>query len=375
MNQILKQHYFTLLKIWQEYEKLNVQTSAHLLRLFHLASATLLNYLPSIGYKDHDYIFKKILFNQKLSLLEQGMPELLHAVRYENKLSALNLLKSAPSIICTFHIGSYRLINLFLAENKIPFSLVVSKTVIEKQGESIQQAFCSSNSLRQMHLDLIDAEQPAAGLQMIKALKSGKSLVVYVDGNTGAGTSSISNENCCEINFLSHKIFVRKGVGFLSHAAKVPVLPVICYRKSLTSVNIRFFDPIYPDTDMDRGTFPSKLMQQVYNLAGFYIEKYPQQWEAWLYLYKVAVLNQRSSQISTPPFQLPKALTFNEKWYGLYQFNRQNYIFDKKDLLSYKIQPQLYALLNKMQKQPTKSKTIDVILLQDLYNKGVLIAS
>lgn len=375
MNDILKQHYLRLFNIMAEYERLDVNTNAHLLRLFHLVSAELLNYLPSIDYKDHCHLFKKILFNQKLSLLEQELPQLLYAVRYENKFSAINFLRRTPSIICTFHLGSYRLINLFLAENQIPFSLVVSRNVIQKQTELIQQAFRSSNLIKHAQLDLIDAELPSAGLKMIKALKSNKSLVVYLDGNTGAGRPSVLNENCCEVNFLNNKIFVRKGVGVLSHAARAPVLPVICYRKSLTSINIKFKDPIFPNNGMDRGQFSSQLMQQLYDFASDYVKKYPGQWEAWLYLYKVAVQTERNMEALEQLNEIPKVLTFNNKWYGLYTLNDNSYIFDKQDLLSYKIQPQLYALLNKFQKQAAKSKTIDVILLQDLYKKGVLIAS
>lgn len=375
MNGKLKQHYLTIIRMYAQYQNLNIQNDPNLQRQYNLVGAGLLNYLPSINFKSHAQIFRNILFHQKLSLLEQGLPELLNKVQFQNLDSSIKFLKNSPSIICTFHLGSYRLINLVLAKHKIPFTLVVAKSVIEKQGECFQLGFNRTNGDKVACLELIDAEHPASALQMVKALKRGNSLVVYLDGNTGSGKQGHLNENCSEIQFLSQKLLVRKGVGYLSHAAKVPVLPVICYRTSLTEIVIKFFDPIFPDLGMDRKGFAERLIQRIYNLAGPYIERFPEQWEAWLYLYKTIVLQ----QVNTEPLhqlQHPgKTLIFNNKWFGLYQFKSQKYLFDKHDFLSYEIQTPLYGLLSKMQNRRVKTESIDVILLQDLYRKGVLIAS
>ena len=375
MKEKLKQHYITIKRVCAEYDQLSVEKDTNLLRQCHLVSAGLLNYMPSIDYKNHDQIFKKILFHQKLSLLEQGLPELLNDVHYEDLEDAITFLKKTPSIICTFHLGSYRLINLLLGKHKILFSLVVAKSVIDKHGDSFQSDFQRTTAENIQPLELIDAEHPGSALQMIKAIKKGKCLVVYLDGNTGSGQQARFNENCTEINFLHQKLMVRKGVGFLSHVAKAPVLPVLCYRAALAQISIKFFEPIIPSPEPDRNKHAEELIQQIYALAEPYIARFPEQWEAWLYLYKVAVVGQNRIQPVSPPQQVSNALTFNRRWFGLYHLKNHNYIFDKHDFLSYEISAPLYDFLSKTNNQCIKTESIDVILLQDLYRKGVLIAS
>lgn len=78
---------------------------------FNMTSASLLNYLPSISFNQHEEIFKSILLYKKLSIVEQSAYDALDMVETENlNRDTLNVLKNKPSIICTFHTGSYRII-------------------------------------------------------------------------------------------------------------------------------------------------------------------------------------------------------------------------------------------------------------------------
>lgn len=375
MNVKLQQHYSTIKSMSVEYGQLEIEKNTNLQRQSHLVSAGLLNYLPDISYKNHDQIFRRILLHQKLSLIEQGLPEVLHDVHYENLEASIKFLKKTPSIICTFHLGSYRLINLVLGKYNIPFSLIVAKSVIDKQGASFYSDFHRAGEGSYSALELIDAEHPGSALQMIKALKKGKCLVVYMDGNTGSGQQGRLNENCSEVSFLNQKIMARTGVGFLSHLAKAPVLPVLCYRTALTQITIEFFEPILPIQVPDRKKYAQDLVQQIYTMAAPYIARFPQQWEAWLYLYKVSVLKQGGYEPIPPLQKAHKPLSFNRKWFGLYHLRNHSYLFDKHDFLSYEIPAPVYSFLNKTDSQHLKTESIDVILLQDLYRKGVLIAS
>ena len=375
MNVKLQEHYSTIKSMSAEYGQLEIERNTNLQRQSHLVSAALLNYLPSISYKNHGQIFREILLHQKLSLIEQGLPEILHDAHYENLDAAIKFLKKTPSIICTFHLGSYRLINLVLGKYNIPFSLIVAKSVIEKQGASFYSDFHRAGAGLYSALELIDAEHPGSALKMLKALKNGKCLVVYMDGNTGSGEQGHLNENCSEVNFLNQKIIARTGVGFLSHLAKAPVLTVLCYRTALTQITIDFFEPILPVQSADRKKYAQELVQQIYTMAAPYIARFPQQWEAWLYLYKVSVLKQGECEPIPPLQKAHKPLTFNRKWFGLYHLRNHSYLFDKRDFLSYEIPAPVYNFLNKTDNPRFKTEGIDVILMQDLYRKGVLIAS
>src|SRR5690606_8694115 len=130
--------------------------------------------------------FKQVCLHQHLSWRD------LDDSRYERPLvtgieeSFMDRLKNSPGIVCTYHSGSYRLINKVLAEADVPFALVVNKTVLRQESDSFQKQFDRVTPGFPESLHLIDAEEPTALLKMIRTLKSGKNLVVYVDGNTGS---------------------------------------------------------------------------------------------------------------------------------------------------------------------------------------------
>jgi len=175
--------------VYQIENTLNIWKRDDLVRQFNLVSAGLTNYIPTINHKEHEKIYKKILMHQHLSSLEQSFFSVLDFVSYENLSDeTLNLLKEKPVIISTFHTGSYRIINHFLVKNQIPYSLVIARDVLKTQGEEIKRLFSEYyDGYVNNELTLIDAESSSSGIQMIREVKKGKSLLLYVDGNVGAG--------------------------------------------------------------------------------------------------------------------------------------------------------------------------------------------
>ncbi len=344
----------------------------------NIVSACLSNYLPNIHHNEHEQIFRNIFLHQQLSIFEQSFYELPDYVVYENlNKEVWDILRNQSSIICTFHTGSYRLINLFLAKNKIPFSLIISKDVLQKQGTSFEEMF---NELNQEYpaqdgLRLIDAEAPNSALQMIKELKKGRNLVIYIDGNSGAGNETISNNNNCEINFLNKTIFARQGVGFLAHTMQVPVLTVASYRKSLTDIRLKFFKPLFSNPVQDRAAFAKKTTQDIYDLVSPIIKEYPEQWEAWLYLHKVVDSsgdNSINESIITPP-EANDNLRFNSSCFGIFKIVKDTFLFKKSNYSSYRISESVYNLLAKCVTRPVIRSEIVIEEFPELYKNKVLI--
>ena len=346
---------------------------------FNIVSACLSNYLPHIKYEEHENIFKEILLQQQLSIFEQSFYDLPDYIVYENlDASVWELLKNKPSIICTYHTGSYRLLNVFLAKNKIPYSLVISKEAIQSQGESFTRMFAelNGNTGTASTLTLIDAESPACVLQMARELKNGKHLVVYIDGNTGAGTETLNNHNHCAIDFLNQQIFARKGVGFLAHTMKVPVLPVASFRKSTNDIHLKFFEPVMPDTKQDRALFAENLIKHIYSLVAPIISQYPAQWEAWLYLNKVACVNKTSVPSSSALVRLPAAndkLSFNSAGFGIFKIVKNSFLFKKSNYESFKISSKVYSQLRNCAHAPVLRKDIDIPEFDELFYNNVLV--
>lgn len=344
---------------------------------YHIVSASLSNYLPEIDRKNHETIFRNILLHQQLSHLEQASHDALKHMSYENLSSTLlGILKDKPSIICTFHTGSYRLINLYLAKNKIPYSLVIANNVIKTQGDLFNHLYKDiMNSSGDTGFEIINAEHPSSGLQMLKKLKKGRSLLVYTDGNTGAGSGTIKNDNHYKINFLNQELFARKGIGFLAHAAQVPILPVACYRKSLEDIRLRFFEPIYPNVIEAREVFAARSTQVIYDLFAPIIKQYPEQWEAWLYLHKSANIVNEYPKKEQLPFDRDSKLLFNASLYSVFTIAGKAFLFNKNTYHSYPIDSNVYALLSGCTSQGARKEDFGIALLQQLFNNHVLEAA
>lgn len=344
---------------------------------YHIVSASLSNYLPEIDCKNHETIFRNILLHQQLSHLEQASYDALQCMSYENLSdNLLGILKNKPSIICTFHTGSYRLINLFLAKNKIPYSLVIANSVIKTQGDLFNELYKDvTNNKGEVDFETINAEHPSSGLQMLKNLKKERSLLLYMDGNTGAGSGTLKSDNHCKINFLNQALFARKGIAFLAHVAQVPILPVACYRKSLEDIRLRFFEPIYPNANEAREIFAAQSTQAIYDLFAPIIQQYPEQWEAWLYLHKSAhIINgfQRTEQL---PFDRDSKLLLNTSLYSVFSIAGKAFLFNKNTYLSYPIDSSVYVFLSGCSLQSARLEGFDIALLQQLYNNHVLKAA
>jgi lauroyl/myristoyl acyltransferase len=359
---------------------LNIWQNEDLVRQFNLVSAGLTNYLPDIDFSRHESIYKGLLLHQHLSSLEQSFFQTLEFVSYENLSNSLfKLLKEKPTIISTFHTGSYRIINHFLTKNQVPYALVIARDVLKKQGALIKKLYSDYyDGYLCDELVLIDAEDATSGIQMIREIKKGKSLLLYIDGNVGAGEKTRNNENTCEIKFLNQNINARKGIGYLAHSLNIPVINILCFRKNLEEIVLKFSDPIFPDLEEVRSVSAQNITQEIYGRASEIISKYPEQWEAWLYLHKVTkIVNSVSfEKISTSINKKPSAsYTFNTKQYGIFKIAKQTYLFDKLSYLSYAIEADIYNMLHNAIFKPVDKKDINSQLFKQLFNKDVLLST
>lgn len=344
---------------------------------FNVVSASLSNYLPGINEKLHYKIYRDILLHQRLSMLEQDNFSVLDFVRYENlDEQLLNLLKNNPIVICTFHTGSYRLINLFLMQQKIPFSLVIAGKVMEQQGDKYRHLFQELSLNMGDELKFIEAESSTSGLSMLKELKRGKSLVVYIDGNTGSGSISAQNNNHCLVNFLEQGLFARKGAAFLSHISNCAMITVASYRKSIDDIRLRFSDIMYPDTNLDRNRFAEITTQKMYNEFAGIVARYPEQWEGWLYIHKSAHMRSRLCKkkfTNTLKSATSKFVSFNCKEFGIFKIEKASFLFQKRNYSSYPIDAALYNFLSACMLKHTDANSISTCLLDQLCEMRIVL--
>jgi lauroyl/myristoyl acyltransferase len=354
---------------------LNLDNDDNLNGQFNMVSAGLVNYLPEIDIDQHENIYKDILLHKKLSILEQCDYTALDYTTTENSEESLDILKNNPAIICTFHTGSYRLLNLFLTKNNIPYSLVMGSDIVQQEGEVFESLY---NNLPGKNADgnfkIIKAEAANVGLQMLRELKKGRSLVLYIDGNTGAGAATTKNDNRCVVNFLQQKLFARKGIAYLAHTARIPIITAASYRVSWEDIRLKFFNPIFPDNYKDRNAFAEDTTQKIYDLVAPLIKTYPGQWEGWLYIHKAAnIINSNASSTGGKKnLSGVEKVSFDSFQFGIFKVNGSAFLLKKNTYSFYEINRPLYDLLKTCYDNPVQRDVIDNVLLNKLYEQGVI---
>lgn len=354
-------------------QELQLEADEYLQGQFALVSAGLVNYLPEIPIATHSSVYKEVLLHQQLSVLEQNETGVLEYVQPEGPCAAtLERLRTAPAVICTMHTGSYRVLNLFLIQLRIPFTLVAGTAVLTKEGDTFQRIYSKLNPNEADGLRLIDAESSTAGLQMLRELKKGRSLVLYIDGHTGAGKATSDNANSCLVDFLGQQLYVRKGIAYLAHAAGVPILPVACYRKNMDDIRLRFYTAIEPDRSIDRDVFAATATQQMYYLFGEVIRAYPEQWEGWLTIHKTAKIVHAPVDVLLNEQKTGENILFNSYRFGIFKTGGIPYVLQKHQYLFYEIDDPLYRLLIACIEEPIAATKLADDLLTELIGKGIV---
>ena len=191
-------------------------------------------------------------------------------------------------IFCTAHVGSYRLLNAVLAGLGAPFALVVDARTVREQGGQFMRSFeeiAASRGLP-MRQALLDAEAPSVGVQVLRLLRRGVSVVFYIDGNTGTGGMARRDDSMTRVRLFGRALWVRRGVAYLAHAAGVPLVPVFNERTAADARRLTVHRSLTPAADEDRERFAARATQEVYDLLAGYLTRVPSQWEGWLYLHR-----------------------------------------------------------------------------------------
>jgi lauroyl/myristoyl acyltransferase len=311
-------------------EKMDIHNHEDRLRLFTFFSANLLHLMPQIDVNTHEAHFREVCLHQHLSWKDQFDPDLHNRMQIKGwDQNVIEKFRSSPGMICTYHTGSYRLINRLLVEAGVAFSLIVSTEVYNTEAASFKAAFDRYNSSSQT-FDLIDAEQPTALLKMIRAAKSGRNLLVYVDGNTGAGKSTANN---LTVDFMDGQLSVRKGIAVLASILKRTIYPISCIRPAIDKVHFNVHDSIIQREGIARDSFVQYAMQQIYTDLASVLKEDPFQWECWLHLHQSLVL----SMDNVPPDRVTmKELTDARLW-ASFKINKQSFVLHKPSFSSFKI--------------------------------------
>ncbi len=363
-----------LLSCYNEYLCPNADKT--FLMQFTLVSAGLKNFLPALPESRYLQIFKGIHLHQQLSVLEQCCDNIADHINYLNLTPRHWHFMQRGCIICTFHTGSYRSINLLLTNHDISFALVVSDKMYRAQGEELLNLYQNHSRKDAKEFVLINAEAPGAFLTMIRQLKTGKTLVVYADGNTGLGMSNHQNKNCSVVPFLSQQLYARTGIAYLSAITGATILPVVSYRSTIHDIYMEFYDPIENNPEIDRETGCGQTTRYLYQILAKIVQSYPEQWEAWLYLHNmihIAMNDEHNHNNLIRPLKPSERLYFNSDEFGIFREAECYFLFRKAGFLSYPVDETIYYLLLNATYTPVSKKRLNKQVFKELFENKVLV--
>lgn len=333
------------------YETANSVKGDLALRQFYIVTANFLNFYPKlIKEKGYQKAFLELMWKRRLAVLDEATPERVYDISFTGKFDSLTKEDGQAKIFCAYHLGSYRAIIGAMARFGKDFTLVVNKGVYENQKESITETVRRINELCgvQSDFEILNAEEFDTAMQMMRTLKNGKSIIAYVDGNTGTGGAFRKDEKMLKVNFMGQPIFARQGISYISFLSNAPIVPVISYRNADIDIILEFFNPIDPADFSSRKTYCKYTTEHLYDVLEQKIKAYPLQYEAWLYLHKYLDVNDenRTLPLSKLESGYQEGFVFNHFRYGIFRMGEKPYLFDRFNYQTYELGDQEFAIIN-----------------------------
>ena len=353
---------------------------------FHFFSANLSNFLPNVPQSEHERVYLDICSMFQRLTVGQEHPQLIDELIVEGDTSFIGNKGSLPAIFCTYHMGSYRAIIGLLAKLGIDFVLAAGGSIYERQKAKITkqvEAFHQTYG-KEAFFDIVNVSHANATLALTTHLMKGRSLVAYVDSNTGVGGVHHRNDSMIKMNFLGKPIYSRKGLAVLSFLTKRPLVPAVSYYKEVDRVDntlpaIRFYPPIYPPSSRsNRDAYFSSATKKLYGILEENIEQHYDQWEGWLYVHRYLDSEylqkvEKGRNSSHDPITTNQ-LVFNDRRYGLFKIEDDGYALDKLRYTSIKLSEPLFNFLAHLQEDRVVTDNVSTSLVKSLVNNNILVA-
>lgn len=377
---LLHQYQQELARCREKFEAIDLQRERGYLAKFVTFSASVQNLLPAIPRSQHESLFRELLMQQVFTSFDQVFLDAGDLVKFKGHTNEL-LNPSGGRIYCTYHLGSYRLLTSLLFRRGVDCVLLVGANLNKQQGDAMQEHI---DGLREKHgltnlFRVVDTGHPTAVMTMLRELKAGRSLIIYVDGSPETAPKPGEENSFLPVRLGCRQVFTRKGVGYLSHLSGATIVPVISYRQpDLTNV-VECLAPLVPNPRVDRETFCAQTMQRLYDGFLPYLNRYPSQWEGWNFIHDflkpvVPIRRNKSkrNQAGRYPIRASLRPTFNEDRYTLCDLEEAPILFDRLYYETYEISPDLRDLLLNLNKIDSVEATVGAELFGELVEKEIL---
>lgn len=318
-------------------------------------SASLFHLCPHLDTAEHPRLLRYIYFNQRRAHLDQYHLELLVPNVSVEGDGAQALFSGQPSIVCSYHYGAYRLVLPYLLSRGLKISMLIDHRVADAQGkdfDAILGAFCATRGLPSENFRIRDTANPTMLLSLVRDIRAGFTVLVFVDGNIGAGQDN--SEHFTPLPFLGATLRSRVGVAVVSHLAKCPIIPVLAPRDedALWGTRFQVCAPITPD-GQDRETYAARASGALWTPLENAIADAPLPWESWRYVDRsldIAALEARHPVAVADTD--PDAVVFNARRFVLDEGESSPVLFDRVNYRVHTISSILFQFLKQFLDMP-----------------------
>jgi hypothetical protein len=349
-------------------------------KIYAFTRANIRNLLPDFEMSKYEQFFKQTFFNQQISALEQDVSEIIDSTLLSGDHEFL-LKDSGSRIFCTFHLGSYRLINSILTKFNKNYAILTDSRVIQEQSSSFLNSWKLVSDVygTSSKFEIFDAERRDVLLKITRFLKeNNRYLVVYLDGNTGVGgqLSPSDNSNLVEIPFLKAKIKSRKGIVFIANHLKIPIVPVLNYRSG-NKITLHFFDAIENSESLEKEDFCLRTLSALYNNFTDHLVLFPNQWEGWFYIHYSIVLSSVVPSYTPSHNSAHNGYLFNSDQFTPFTYsNNSKYILDRFTYKSHQVNEETFNFIESIQSGNKNfgglSKSISSETINNLLNYRII---
>ncbi|AIM39098.1 hypothetical protein KO02_22230 [Sphingobacterium sp. ML3W] len=234
------------------------------------------------------------------------------------ELSAWPEMQRKGCVWFSFHIGPYHLLAQLLAKLNLPLYVLVSKQVYEDYHHQMLTTKVTE------HICLINVEDNRSIWRIQYAMKKGIQILVYLDGNMGAGPK------------LKHGIYMPLGdrwwylstvLAKLAQKHDVLVVSIWLMVDDERKIQLKLG---VPQTVLDERVFIKNCFLQFYRD----LLRYPEQWKGWLFAHHDFMCPKSISAGSGKSWCFPRFLPYpvNDKYFLLerstglfYETNAERY--------------------------------------------------
>ncbi|HET9956230.1 MAG TPA: hypothetical protein VFQ61_17100 [Polyangiaceae bacterium] len=210
-----------------------------------------------------------------------GTPDRAFECSFEQAGRAFDVTGLKGTIIATAHFGAYRWLTLELLRHGVPVTLLVDAPFQQQLELDVQtRVRAMYPAWATQDFATVNSADATALWQLVRALKRGRSVITFIDGNSGMEGKAAA-DGALELSFLARRVRVRPGIAALSQAAEVPIVPLFSRVAPRQRAIFDVEAPILRAPEETRKAYRERCMKELFSKLEREILARPGQWEEW----------------------------------------------------------------------------------------------